>query len=68
MTSRLKKRAPIIAAGLGSAALGVAIYLAALSYFLSEEQDRLASRNTAIGAATLKVVVDLQAWSIRPRP
>ena len=52
MTSRLRKAAPIFATGLAAIGLGAMLYAAALAYFLTEEQDRLSSRNS-LYAATL---------------
>ncbi|MDG1971084.1 MAG: hypothetical protein P8I56_08925 [Paracoccaceae bacterium] len=46
MTSRLRKAAPIFATGLATIGLGAMLYAAALAYFLTEEQDRLSSRNS----------------------
>lgn len=48
MTSRLRKAAPIFATGLATIGLGAMLYAAALAYFLTEEQDRLSSRNSLL--------------------
>jgi len=52
MTSRLRKAAPLLVTGLAAIGLGAVLYTVALTYFLSEEQDRLSNRNS-LYAATL---------------